>query len=131
MPLFDLVRDREVLGVMVADVAGKMIADANAGEAGKTLKRIIVDHLAGAGGRTKVENWVPRWMAFPPSSYTARGGVGTVRAHASVVAATANLDDERSGDPDTTDADPSSSPQDPDGVESGVDDVGDAERRAA
>ena len=128
---FDLVRDKEVLGVMVADVAGRMIADANAGEAGKTLKRIIVDHLAGAGGRAKVENWIPRWMTFPPGAYTARGGVGTVRAHARVVAATADLDDERSGDPDQTDADPGSSPPDPDGAESGVDDVGDAERRAA
>ncbi len=127
----DLVRDKEVLGVMVADVAGRMIADANAGEAGKTLKRIIADHLAGAGGRAKVENWVPRWMAFPPSAYTSRGGVGTVRAHVRVLTVKASLDGERSGDPDRVDADPSSPPPDPDGEESGVDDVGNAERRAA
>ena len=25
-----------------------------------------------------VEQWVPRWMAFPPSAYTQRGGVATV-----------------------------------------------------
>ena len=24
--------------------------------------------------------WVPRWMAFPPSAYTTRGGVATVAA---------------------------------------------------
>ena len=85
--LFGLIRDREVLGRIVADVAGQLVATANAGEKSKTLKRIIGDHLAGADGRTKVERWVPRWMQFPPSAYTTRGGVGTVAAHAKVVAA--------------------------------------------
>lgn len=85
--LFGLIRDREVLGRMVGEVAGQLIATANAGEKSKTLKRIIGDHLAGADGRGKVERWVPRWMQFPPSAYTTRGGVGTVAAHAKVVAA--------------------------------------------
>jgi ParB/RepB/Spo0J family partition protein len=85
--LFGLIRDREVLGRMVADVAGQLIATANAGEKSKTLKRIIGDHLAGADGRAKVERWVPRWMHFPPSAYTTRGGVGTVAAHAKAIAA--------------------------------------------
>jgi ParB family chromosome partitioning protein len=85
----ELVRDREVLAHVVADVAGATVADANVGETGKTLRRIVADHLAGAGGRTRVENWVPRWMAFPPSAYTARGGVGTVEARAKVEAARA------------------------------------------
>ena len=85
--LFGLIRDREVLGRMVAEVAGETVASANAGEKSKTLKRIIADHLAGNDGRPKVERWVPRWMRFPPSAYTARGGVGTVAAHAKVDAA--------------------------------------------
>jgi len=85
--LFGLIRDREVLGRMVGEVAGQLIATANSGEKSKTLKRIIADHLAGADGRAKVERWVPRWMQFPPSAYTARGGVGTVAAHAKVIAA--------------------------------------------
>jgi ParB family chromosome partitioning protein len=85
--LFSLIRDREVLGRMVAEVAGETVASANAGEKSKTLKRIIADHLAGADGRAKVERWVPRWMQFPPSAYTTRGGVGTVTAHAKVIAA--------------------------------------------
>lgn len=85
----ELVRDREVLAHIVADVAGPTVADANAGETGKTLRRIVADHLAGAGGRAKVEHWVPRWMAFPPSAYTARGGVGTVAMRAEVEAALA------------------------------------------
>ena len=84
---FGLVRDREVLTALVAEVGGEAVAAANAREKGKTLKRIVADHLEGAGGRTKVERWVPRWMAFPPAAYTARGGVGTVRAHALAEAA--------------------------------------------
>ncbi len=83
----DGLRDREVLLAMVAEVAGEQIADANAKEKGKTLKAIIRAHLAGEGGRTKKEGWVPRWMAFPPSAYTPRGGVGTVAAHARATAA--------------------------------------------
>ncbi len=71
----ETLRDREVLRAMVAEVAGEMLASANARQPGKVLKGIIRDHLAGAGGRTKREHWVPRWMAFPPSAYTERGGV--------------------------------------------------------
>ncbi len=79
-------RDREVLLAMLAEVAGEQIAAANARETSKTLKAIIRAHLAGEGGRTKKEGWVPRWMAFPPSAYTSRGGVGTVDAHVRAMA---------------------------------------------
>lgn len=85
--MFSLLRDREVLGRMVGEVAGETVARANAGEKAKTLKRIIADHLAGNDGRAKVERWVPRWMQFPPSAYTERGGVGTVAAYHTVMAA--------------------------------------------
>src|SRR3546814_19475641 len=47
----------------------------------------ITEPLAGNDGRKQVERWVPRWMAFPPCAYTARGGVATVTAHAKVMAA--------------------------------------------
>ena len=79
---FDLVRDREVLTSIVGEVAGATIAEDNAKEKAKTLKTIVRDHLCGTNGRTKVEGWVPRWMAFPPSAYTTRGGVPSVAAHA-------------------------------------------------
>ena len=36
------------------------------------------------GGGTKAEPWVPKWMAFPPTAYTSRGGVGSVKATARV-----------------------------------------------
>jgi ParB family chromosome partitioning protein len=84
---FELIRDREVLSQIVAEVAGEMVATANAGEKTKTLKRIVRDHLDGADGRAKVERWVPKWLGFPASAYTTRGGVGTVAAHAKVEAA--------------------------------------------
>jgi ParB family transcriptional regulator, chromosome partitioning protein len=79
-----LIRDREVLTAIVAETAGAAIATANAGEKSKGLKAIISDCLAGTNGRTRVERWVPRWMAFPPAAYTARGGVATVRRAAQV-----------------------------------------------
>lgn len=79
-----LVRDREVLGAMVAELAGEGAATANAAAKGAVLKGIVRDCLAGSNGREKVEGWVPRWMAFPPSAYTARGGVATVERHARI-----------------------------------------------
>lgn len=79
---WNLIRDKEVLGKMVAEVAGDDIAAANGGEKAKVLKAIIADHLEGANGRAQVGPWVPKWMAFPPSPYTARGGVGSVEAEA-------------------------------------------------
>lgn len=78
--LFELIRDKAVLGAIVAEVAGPKIAKANADEKAKTLKTIIRNHLDGADGRKKVEGWVPRWMRFAPAAYTDRGGVGTVSA---------------------------------------------------
>ena len=84
---FELIRDREVLTRIVAEVAGETVASANAGEKTKTLKRIVRDHLDGTNGRDRRESWVPRWMAFPPAAYTTRGGVGTVAAHAKAQAA--------------------------------------------
>jgi ParB family chromosome partitioning protein len=82
---FEGLRDREVLTALVAEVGGEEVAAANAKEKGATLKAIIRDHLDGANGRTKIAAWVPKWMAFPPAAYTARGGVGTVAAHRELV----------------------------------------------
>jgi ParB family chromosome partitioning protein len=91
--LLDLIRDREVLTAMVAEVAGDSVANANAKERGKTLKTILRDCFDGASGRAKVEGWVPRWMRFPASAYTARGGVGSVDRTASVETLVASLTD--------------------------------------
>lgn len=87
---FAALRDKQVLTALVAEVAGDEVAAANAKETGKVLKGIVRDHLAGSNGRAEIEGWVPKWMSFPPSVYTERGGVGTVTAHARVEAARAD-----------------------------------------
>lgn len=76
--MLDLVKDREVLDAIVREMAGDVAADANAKATGKVKRQIISDCLAGTNGRLKVERYVAKWMAFPPSAYTARGGVATV-----------------------------------------------------
>jgi ParB family chromosome partitioning protein len=106
--LFDLIRDRDVLGAILTDVAGETVARANAKEKARTVKAIIRAHLDGTDGRTKVEDWVPRWMTFPPSAYTTRGGVGTVDAAAKVAAAQAA---HRPPDEVAPDADPAATAQ--------------------
>jgi ParB family chromosome partitioning protein len=74
---FDLIRDREVLTAMMAEVAGPAVASANAKEKVKTQKAVIRDYLNGNNGRPKVEHWLPRWMRFPVAAYTERGGFRT------------------------------------------------------
>jgi ParB family chromosome partitioning protein len=92
---FELLRDKEVTNRLVAEVAGDAVASANAGEKVKSQKAIIRDCLGGTNGRAEVAAWVPKWMAFPPAAYTARGGVGTVTANA---VATASAADAEGGD---------------------------------
>jgi ParB family chromosome partitioning protein len=83
------IRDREVLDCLLAEVAGERVASGNATETGKVKRQIIRDCLDGANGRAKVEGWVPRWLRFPASGYTTRGGVGSVRRTASAAEAMA------------------------------------------
>jgi ParB family chromosome partitioning protein len=76
--LLDLVRDKEVLTSIVREVAGDIVADANADQTGKVQRAIVRDCLTGSNGRLKAEGWVPKWMTFPPDAYTGRGGVASV-----------------------------------------------------
>ena len=55
-----LLRDRELLGVLLADVAGEAVAAANAKEKVKTQRRILSDHLRGENGRQAPAGWVPK-----------------------------------------------------------------------
>ncbi len=75
--LLDAIRDKEVIGQIVADVAGNAGASGKAEESVKVQRQIVRDCLAGENGRERHEGWVPRWMVFPPSAYTGRGGVGS------------------------------------------------------
>ena len=76
----DLIRDREVLTAILSEVGGTSVAQANAAEKTKTLKSLITDCLTGENSRTKADRWIPRWIAFPPSAYTTRGGVASATA---------------------------------------------------
>tara|TARA_R110000868_G_scaffold89729_2_gene249616 strand:+ start:65 stop:1852 length:1788 start_codon:yes stop_codon:yes gene_type:complete len=76
--MLDLIRDKAVMNHVLADVAGKEAAAGNAGATARVQRQIVRDCLTGTNGREKREGWVPRWMVFPPSAYTDRGGVGSV-----------------------------------------------------
>lgn len=95
--LLDLIRDREVLGAIVAEVACDAVAKANAGETAKVQRQIVRDCLGGTNGRQKAEGWVPRWMAFPASAYTTRGGVGSVCRTARAAEAMSPVEDADTG----------------------------------
>jgi ParB family chromosome partitioning protein len=77
---FDLVREKNVVNAMLAEVAGKAVADGNIAERLKTQKQIIRDCLDGANDRPKIKDWLPGWMSFAPRGYTDRGGLRHVDA---------------------------------------------------
>jgi ParB family transcriptional regulator, chromosome partitioning protein len=68
---FDLLRDRETLGAMLAEMIGKRAADSYLTATGTAKKDIMRKALAG-DGRSKVTGWLPRYMAFPQGAYTQR-----------------------------------------------------------
>lgn len=76
---FEMIRDKAVIGGMLAEVAGKKVADANITATGKVKKGIIRDFLAGTNGRQKVADWLPRWMRFPVAVYERRTGVRSLK----------------------------------------------------
>ena len=74
----ELIRDKQLLTAIVGEVAGADVAEANADATAKVQRTILFDCLTGSNGREKVEGWLPRWFAFPPTGYTERGGIGCV-----------------------------------------------------
>jgi ParB family chromosome partitioning protein len=62
-------RDKRVIGAMLAEVAGKEVADANLTATGKVKKGILQDALGGKKGRKKAPTWLPKWLAFPAGRY--------------------------------------------------------------
>jgi ParB family chromosome partitioning protein len=74
----ELIRDKQLLTAIVSEVGGADVAEANADVTAKVQRAILVDCLTGSNGREKVEGWLPKWFAFPPTGYTERGGIGCV-----------------------------------------------------
>ena len=68
---FELARDRESVGSMLAEVIGAREADSYLTATGTKKKEIIRMALTG-NSREKVEGWLPRYMRFPQGGYTER-----------------------------------------------------------
>lgn len=77
-PFFALVKDREAVTAMLTEVIGEQAANSYLTEPGTKKKDIIRKALAG-DGRTRVEGWRPRYMAFAQAQYTARALMGAAR----------------------------------------------------
>jgi len=71
---FDLVRGKSVTNAMLAEVAGRAVADQNLTQKVATQKKIIRDSLAGTNGREQVTGWLPGYLAFPFRTYTDQAG---------------------------------------------------------
>ena len=69
---FDLIRDKNAINEMVADIGGKEVADSNVTSTAKIQKKIINDFLTG-NGREHVLDWMPNYMKFPFEAYTKTG----------------------------------------------------------
>lgn len=102
----DSLRDREVMLAMVGNLTSPAVAEANAKEPVKVLRTILTDCVEGSGGRAKVEGWVPRWLTFPATGYTARGGIGSVQRSARAAAALAPQTEPQGEDEPQPDSEP-------------------------
>ena len=71
---FDLMRDKPVINAMLKEVGGKITADAHIASTAKVQKKIIQDYLNGTRKGAK-QDWHPRYMVFPMTGYTKRGGI--------------------------------------------------------
>ncbi|MDA5193695.1 ParB/RepB/Spo0J family partition protein [Govanella unica] len=89
---FDLLRDREIVTALLAEVAGPAVAASNRQEKLRTQKQILRDCLAGDNGRLKSAPWLPGWMAVPARAVTERGGVKAVDHWARIGALFAEAD---------------------------------------
>lgn len=77
-PFFALIKDREAVTAMLAEVIGEQAANSYLTEPGTKKKDIIRKALAGEG-RSKVDGWTPRYMTFAQAQYTSRDLIATTR----------------------------------------------------
>lgn len=89
---FEQLRDKEVIGAMLAEVAGQGVADAHLTATGKIKKGIIKDCLTGKNGREKTA-WLPRWLKPEIGTYTDRGGIDLARPDVSYQCDDDDIDD--------------------------------------
>jgi ParB family transcriptional regulator, chromosome partitioning protein len=70
----DLLRDKEAINAMLAEIGGTEIAQGNVTATASTQKKIIKGFITGEG-REQNKDWQPRYMGFPMKAYTKRGGI--------------------------------------------------------
>ena len=66
----DLLKDKQTINAILADIATSQIAKANADTTAKVQKGIISDFIKGENGRKKYENWLPKYLQFPFKGHT-------------------------------------------------------------
>lgn len=66
---FDLLRDKRAINAMVGEVAGDDVAAQHITSTAKAQKSIIKACLSGTRP-ANVQNWRPRYAAFPMQAYT-------------------------------------------------------------
>ena len=71
---FEQLRDKEVIGAMLAEVAGKNVADANLTATAKFKKQIIRNGIEGTNGG-EARAWLPKWLQPGDRPYTDRGSI--------------------------------------------------------
>ena len=69
---FDLLRHKPAINAMVVELAGDDVAKANVTATAKVQKGILRDCLNGSR-KPLVEDWLPRYMAFPAGDYASDG----------------------------------------------------------
>ena len=74
---FDLLRDKEAINAMLAEIGGGDVAEGNLTSTAKVQKQIIRDFMTGEGREHKAD-WQPRYMNFPMQGYTGRGGIEAI-----------------------------------------------------
>lgn len=72
---FKLLKGKNAVNAILADVAGKTIADQHVTSKINDQKAIIRDYLEGRNGRPQVTGWLPGYMTFPFQPYTRNGGI--------------------------------------------------------
>lgn len=81
----DLLRDKQVINAMVGELAGDAAAKGNITATAKVQKGILKDCISGKR-EACAKDWRPRYMAFPMSAYTDRGGIAAIEAAESLKA---------------------------------------------
>ncbi|MEM7727913.1 MAG: ParB/RepB/Spo0J family partition protein [Pseudomonadota bacterium] len=71
---FDLLRDKRVINVMLADIGGKSLADSLVTESGTKQKAALCNRFGGQGVSADLArpDWRPRWMQTVPQAYLDR-----------------------------------------------------------